>query len=235
MYRFSLFIIIAGFFLVLMPFEAQAGIECHAKTPPRITVKPVQSNILYDFTKSKEDLNRIDVDTISPYGPQHKTDVSGLMSGAIQLKSNVSFAHETYKYLGRGCVYLKGVDVKIHLEPTIYIANDFEKGSCMYNAILTHEFKHVKEDQLIINKYTNLLGRALDRVVNEQGESFGPMRLHRMDETQLQVKDAIHRVVLKMNDKLNKERRKRQQAIDNIDEYKYVGNRCKSQNKRGRR
>ena len=228
MYRFLTIIILMGIFLVSNVQGALAArLSCEAKTKPRVTVTPVQSNIIYDFSKSKADLNRIDVDTISPYGPQHKTSVSGLMSGSIQLRSNVGFMHETYKYLGRGCVYLKGVDVTIHLEPTIYIANDFQQGGCMYNAILAHEFKHVREDQLIINKYTNLIGKALEKAVDQQGASFGPMRLSHMSEIQDQVKNAIQSAVIRVNDQLNVERRKRQQAIDTIEEYDAVGRRCK--------
>lgn len=227
MYRLFI-IVMTCVFLTFSVSEAQAKrLSCERSTPPRIVVTPVQSNILYDFSLSKADLNRMDVDTISPYGPHHKTNVSGLMSGSIQLRSNVAFMHETYKYLDRGCVYLKGVDVTIHLEPTIFIANDFEQGGCMYNAILAHEFKHVREDQLIINKYTNLIGHALERIVKEQGESFGPMRLSYMPEIQGQVKNAIQTEVIRVNGMLNEERRRRQQAIDTIEEYDAVGNRCK--------
>jgi hypothetical protein len=226
-YRFSVFITLMMVFIVSGGQNAQARLSCEAKSKSRVNVTPVQSNIVYDFSKSKAQLNRMDVDTISPYGPQHKTNVSGLMSGSIQLKSNVAFMHETYKYLGRGCVYLKGVDVEIHLEPTIFIANDYKRGGCMYNAILAHEFKHVREDQLIINKYTNLIGQALEKAVARQGNSFGPMRLSYMPEIQLQVKNAIEHAVLRVNDRMNKERQKRQQAIDTIEEYDAVGRRCK--------
>ena len=77
--------------LILITFpvsvQAQQVVECRAKTTPQINVIPKTENVKYDFTKSKAQLNSVDVDTISPYGPNHKTYVSGLMSGAIQIKS----------------------------------------------------------------------------------------------------------------------------------------------------
>ena len=232
MYRFFILLFAVSF---IVPSTAEAVIECHAKTPPRINVQPVKSRIKYDFTKSKADLNSIDVDTISPYGPQHKTNVSGLMSGAIQLKSNVSFIHETYKFLGRGCVFLKGVDVKIHLDPTIFIAREFPRGTCMHQAILGHEFEHVEIDRVIINKYTNLIGKAVERVIAQEGSTYGPMKERRMVEIQEQVKNSIHKAVLRMNDDLNEERARRQQALDSLEEYESIGNRCKEYKGHSRR
>lgn len=234
-YRVLILTLMAGFMVVSLPSEVQARLECHAKRPPKINVLPVKSRIKYDFTKSKQDLNARDVDTISPYGPQHTVNVSGLMSGAIQLKSNVSFMHETYKFLGRGCVFLGGVEVEIHLEPTIYIASDFPQGSCMHNAVLAHEFKHVEADQRIVNKYTNLIGLALEDAIERQGQVYGPMKIDQMEGIQIQVKNAIQRVVVEMNDELNEERRRDQQAIDNIHEYRAVGERCKGRDRRDHR
>ncbi len=231
---FGLVIIMAGL-LTMAPTPVSAAIECHAKIPPRINVRPTKGRIKYDFTKNKAALNSVDVDTISPYGPRHKTTVSGLMSGSIQLKNNLSFIHETHPYLNKGCLFLKDVNVQIKVDPTIFIASEYPKGGCMHTAILAHEFKHIEADQLIVNKYINLIGKELERVVDVRGSTHGPMKKVRMDEVQEDLRQALNNVVIKMNDRMNRERRKRQQDIDNIEEYEHIGVRCKSMNQPRRR
>jgi len=201
------------------------AVECVAKMPPQINVTPKTKNIKYDFTKTKSQLNSFDVDTISPYGPQHRTVVSGLMSGSIQTKSQVELLHETYKHLDRGCVYLKTANVTISIDPTIYIAREYRKGSCYHNAVLTHEMKHVREDQLIVNKYVGRIGRALKDMIDDRN-SFGPYRLDQLEGVQQNIQNSINKAVQRFSDDMNKERRRRQQAIDNIEEYESIGARC---------
>ncbi len=216
-----------------MPAHAQ--ITCLSKIPPQINVKPSKSHVKYDFTKTKAQLNSVDVDTISPYGPHHKTNVSGLMSGSIQLKNRVSFIYETYDRAKLGCVYLKAVDVEIHVEPTVFIAKEFPEGGCMHSAILAHEFKHVREDQLIVNKYINVIGRKISGIIDQYGSTYGPMKKRRMAERQEDMKNIVHRAIIDMNDDMNIERQRRQQAIDSLEEYESIGFQCKSRNKPRRR
>lgn len=206
-----------------------AQIECHAKTAPKINVIPSKSHVKYDFTRTKAQLNTADIDTVSPYGPQHKTNVSGLMSGSIEVKNQIGFMHETYEQLGVGCLYLNSVEVRVHVDPTVYIAREHPQGSCMHTAVLEHERKHVREDQLIVNKYANIIGKALASVVNSQGAAFGPYEKERMPVVQQNIQNSLNKVVKKYNDELNQERRQRQQAIDNFEEYESIGKRCKNQ------
>lgn len=223
---FGLELLTAGM-LYLAPTPVLATVECHAKTSPKINVIPTNSVVKYDFTKTKPQLNSVDVDTVSPYGPNHKTYVSGLMSGSIQVNHQVSFMHETYDQLDQGCLYLKEVEVKVHIDPTIFIAKEYPQGSCMHNAVLTHERKHVKEDQLIVNKYSNIIGKALAKLVDSQGPAFGPYEIARLPFVQQNIQNSLQKVVTKYNDMMNLERQRRQQAIDSLEEYESIGKRCK--------
>lgn len=223
---FGLEFLLAGM-LNLSPTPVVAEIKCHAKTAPKINVLPTKSRVQYDFTKTKAELNNVDVDTVSPYGPNHQTQVSGLMSGSIQVEHQVGFMHETYEQLGTGCLYLKEVDVRVHIEPIIFIAKEHPRGTCYHNAVLTHERKHVREDQLIVNKYANLIGKALVKIVDSQGPAFGPYEIERLPLVQQNIQNSLNKVVQKYNDSMNLERQRRQQAIDSFEEYESIGVRCK--------
>ncbi len=209
--------------------SGKSNIQCKTKQAPKINVIPSNSHVRYDFSKTKAQLNTVDVDTVSPYGPNHKTYVSGLMSGSIEMKSQVAFAQETYPRRQQGCLYVQSVDVKIHIDPTIFVASEYPKGSCMHNAVLTHEYKHVREDQLIVNKYSNIIGRVLADVVNSRGAAFGPYETARIPHVQQNVQNSFAEVIKKYNQKMNEERQRRQQGIDSLEEYQSIGKRCKPQ------
>ena len=212
--------------------HALESIKCQAKAPPKINVVPSNSKVKYDFTKNKEQLNQIDIDTISPYGPNHKTYVSGLMSGSIQVTSDLGFVQDVYTHLGVGCTYLTSINVKIHIDPTIFVASEYPKGSCMHNSVLTHEFKHVREDQLIVNKYAKVIGKALVGIINARGPTFGPYEVAKIPQVQDNVKNSPGEVITKYNRQMNQERQHRQQGIDTLEEYQSIGKECEPQ-KRG--
>lgn len=222
---FGLDLIMAGW-LNMAATPVVANVECQTKITSKVNILPSKSRVKYDFTKSKAQLNSVDVDTVSPYGHSHKTQVSGLMSGSIQVKHETSFMHESYEQLGRGCLYLKQIDVSVHIDPTVFIASEYPKGTCMHNAVLAHEYKHVQVDQLIVNKYSRIIGEAMKTFVNRSGTSYGPYETKRLPHVQNNLQNSINKVLRRYSDKMNEERRVKQQAIDSYEEYESIGKRC---------
>lgn len=205
---------------------ASTDVQCRQKIVPKINVIPKQSTIQYDFTKSRAQLDGFDIDTISPYGPEHKTHVGGLMSGEIQIEQTVKFVHEVYEQIGVGCVHLKEVNVGIRMDPTIFVANEYKKGTCKHKEILLHEKKHVRVDQLIVNKYSKLIGKDLKAAVQNKGVKFGPYPVSKIEKVQKEVQDVLEGALIKRRDQMNYERRQRQQAVDSKEEYDRVSAAC---------
>ncbi|MEM6811180.1 MAG: hypothetical protein AAF549_01810 [Pseudomonadota bacterium] len=222
---FGLEFLLAGF-LNFQAMPTSSVVTCQPKTPTRVNVRPSNSRIQYDFTRSKEELNNVDVDTVSPYGPQHKTEVSGLMSGSIQVKHEIKFLQERYERAEQGCVYIKSIDVSVNVEPTIFIAREHPKGSCMHTAVMAHEMLHVREDQLIVNKYSKIIGQGLKREVDKM-KQFGPYSIYEIPVVQTNLQNTLNNLLMDYNEAMNKERRTRQQAIDSLEEYERIGARCK--------
>lgn len=212
--------------LHLAATDVKSQVKCQPKAAPKVKVLPTKSKVKYDFTKTQNDLERFDIDTVSPYDSRHKTHVGGLMSGNIQLTQQIEFMQEVYDHVGYGCVYIKKIDVKIHVDPTIYVASEHKPGSCMRNEILTHERKHVREDQLIVNKYSKLVGDDLKASLEVGGYSFGPYKKSELLNVQKKLQDKLGALVIARHDKMNSERRERQQAIDSIEEYDEISSHC---------
>ncbi|NQZ15005.1 MAG: hypothetical protein HRT94_09315 [Alphaproteobacteria bacterium] len=201
-------------------------IQCKPKVSPKINILPTKSSVKYDYSKSKNDLERFDIDTVSPYGSEHRTHVGGLMSGQIQLAQQTEFMQEMYDHVGYGCVYIKKIDVKIHIDPTIYIASEYKQGSCKHRQIKKHEKKHVREDQLVVNKYADLVGKDLKAILNAGGYSFGPYKISELLPVQKRLQDKLEQAVKARHAEMQEERQKRQQAIDSKEEYESIAAAC---------
>jgi hypothetical protein len=148
------------------------------------------------------------------------------MSGEIKTSSNVSIMSETYPALNAACLMINKITVKIHVDPTIYIAREYRKGSCMYASVLEHEQKHVRTDRILVNKYTGLIARALDAEFKKTNYAFGPVRSHNMDEEQRRISYVSSKIVKELSEKMNAERRVLQQNIDTLEEYNRVSRKC---------
>ena len=217
-------------FSFFLPVSGWASIECTSLFPTKISVLTEKTRIQYDFSQTKAQLSKIETDTISPYGTNHKTISSGLMSGALEIRSEVSFMQETFSSMGIGCLYVKSVDITLRTEPKIFVANEYKPGTCMHNAILEHEQKHVLEDQYIANKYISIIREAIYDVVSVQKSNVGPYSRLNMLKAQTNIQGEISKTISKYSKIMNKERRTRQQSIDTYEEYETIGKACSRSN-----
>ncbi len=206
---------------------ASGQIKCEIKKSPELAVTATDTALKIDNSKSKAELNQFDIDTVSPYGRNAQVHVGGLMSGEIKTSSNVSIMSETYPALNAACLLVNKITVKIHVDPTIYIAREYKRGSCMYASVLEHEQKHVRTDRILVNKYTGLIAKALDAEFRKTNYAFGPVRAMNVDEEQRRISHVTSRIVKDLSEKMNEERRILQQKIDTLEEYNRVSNACK--------
>lgn len=201
-------------------------IRCNAPRSPQVVVEAGETRIRYNFTKSQNELTRMETDTISPYGGNVRTHVGGLMKGEVSVSQNIRFYHETYAHVRAGCLYLDTIKVDIVTKPTIYIARNHREGTCMHKSIMEHEKLHVAVDQQLVAKYKTLLKDALEEGVRKIGASHGPFPISKLQTQQENLQLYLQDIVKKYSDALTKERKERQQAVDNLEEYERVQNRC---------
>ena len=198
---------------------------CKPNTSPKINVHTSTDQVLYNFTLSEKQLDTFSVSTVNPYASNIITDVGGLMKGGIQTQQRMSFGTLINRETNQICYWHDNMDVYMHIKPTIYVANNFPKGSCMHNAILEHEHKHVVLDREIVNKYAALIGQAMKSDIN-QYHVFGPVPLSQQNVLQGQIKQRMQTILTNYTTQMSTERRKRQQQIDSLQEYERVNNLC---------
>ena len=208
-------------------FHLAAGkIECKLKKTPEIQVSATDTNVHYDHSKTQAEMDRMETDTVSPYGDNIQSHVGGLMSGEVRVSQNIRIMQETYPALNTGCLYIDPMTINIHIDPTIYIAKEFKKSGCMYKEIMNHEKKHIKVDRAIVNKYTSIIVKGLNDAFKKLGYAHGPYSLGHLPTVQKKLQDYAQALVKKYSDDMSTERRALQQQVDTLQEYERVRRLC---------
>jgi len=222
--KIRLLIVILGF-AMCGNGAAFASNWCTPTKTPSINVRVSSDPVSYNFSQSEKNLNKFNVSTINPYGENVITDVGGLMKGGIKTQQKMSFGTITNQKTNQVCLWHDQIDVTLHINPTIYVASDFKRGTCMHNSILEHEHKHVMVDREIVNKYASLIGKALQGDVNRYNV-FGPYNANQQNQALEMVKTRMQTILTNHTTAMSNERRKRQQAVDSLAEYERVNKSC---------
>ena len=217
------------FLIVMMSLISQpvsAANWCNPSTAPSINIRTATDQITYNFSQSERDLNKFSTSTVNPYGNNIITDVGGLMKGGIETQQKMSFGTITNPNTRQTCVWHDTMDIVLHIKPTIFVASEFPPGTCMHNAIMGHEHKHIQVDREIVNKYAALMGAAFRNDIM-QYRVYGPVPSSNTNATISMVKTRMQTILKQYTDAMSQERRMRQQQVDSLDEYERVNKSCK--------
>ncbi len=204
--------------------QAVAG-GCKKAREPKISIKLTSDQIQYDFSKSKRDLKSFSIDTKSPYDASAHTEVGGLMNGELSVNSQVSFGYLQDNANSEVCYWYDKIEVIMHIDPVILIANENKKGTCEHNAIMAHEMKHIKIDRAVMKKYKARIYNDLQKITKKVG-TIGPVSLSISGRTQNKMMKVIEKAVSNQTERMYAERRKLQQSVDSLEEYKRVAAQC---------
>lgn len=206
--------------------ELAAATGCGKQPMPNILSVPQVAVATLDYSKGRDDLKSFNIDTVSPYGPGHHAKIGGLMSGEIRVESRVRFMQEKYPARGAGCVHIDTIDIIVHVNPTIYVAREYAKGTCQHNAILDHEKQHVKTDVAIASKYAASLKKLLAAQLRNAGYSYGPYPIETLSAAQERIQNQLQALIQRSNDDMTRERKEEQQKLDSLEEYNRVSAQC---------
>ena len=199
---------------------------CLPDEPPEINVIPVTEEVTYDYAKNTGQLSQFDI-AHSPYEPGTPTRVKGLHSGKIKFTTQFEVATKLNQKTGQVCMYYKTIDVNFHIDPTIYITNEHQEGTCEHAAIHEHEMKHLMTDRQVINDYSAWIGEAIYDDLHRYGYIWGPLNREETQTTFDEMKTSLTSLVKPMIGRMTEDRAARQAAIDTIEEYERVSNACR--------
>lgn len=214
------------FLFLFYPHAAHAVPDwCRPDGPPRVHVGLQAPNPVGDYNKSVKELEENqNIDTVSPYGAQAKTHVGGLTEGNIEVRQKLQVGGK--RKGAESCVWLDDLKVVVRLEQTVYVAKEYRPGSCMYNSIWEHEHKHVRVDREILNDYRPQYEAAIYRFL-WVNPVVGPFDVSGEKERQESLLAQLKQVIDGVTSQMELERKARQQAVDNLEEYQRVSDICR--------
>ena len=158
-------------------------------------------------------------------GPSWHTQ--GLTQSSFVYKHNVEGQKITISN-GLACISVKVIEFTIVLNPQVWVANEFPRGSCMYNAIAGHEQKHVDTDRRVTDHHLPQIRAALSQL--SQGRSmFGPSTEDQVQAQYQLFMDQLKEVMDDQIHSLGEEEMREQRGVDTVQEYERVANLCPGQ------
>ena len=217
--------------LVLLPVLAHAD-EC---TPgllnPPVDIKTVEGdpNFAYDQTTGDLGGKAQAGNSYKPTGvggPRWHT--AGLTQSNIHIKRQIDTHGFKRQDGSSACLFIDKISLNVELAPTVWVANEFPMGTCMYKVVREHEMRHVNADRTVTNQHLARIRAALTEVAMGRG-FFGPASPD-------QIKAAADAFVAQVDAVLHRETEayyadeaKAQQAIDTLQEYERLSHVCPKQ------
>lgn len=203
-------------FLVSMPHQAKAD-NC----PRHNTV------MILDPELTKTKFFRGSAARLTEWTTGHTQTVGavlGLGGGEVGTKFQAAFNYAAMDD-GRVCVMLDKVKAIFYAHPRMYIASDYKKGTCEYDAIVTHEKRHVKAliDFHDVNeeRLRTHLGRIAKRI-----PMFGPVSSADIPFVKQRLMDYVMSEYLAYQNKEMMSLQREQRKIDSPSEYRGVARKC---------
>jgi len=122
--------------------------------------------------------NRLTVAGIRNLFSQHTEAVTGPHQRAlgityVQTAYGLEGSSTAIPRRGGHCVYLTKVDAELGWKRMeIYVASEFQPGTCQYRAVLDHENQHVAINRAVLKEFAPQFRATLERVLAEQQPIF---------------------------------------------------------------
>lgn len=218
--------------ILLLAASSSGADLCPARAPTQINIVPRTEDVKYETRQTLKQIQGYSMDTVDPYGFHGTTITQGFMKGSIGLEQKIKFGQAIIKKYNAACIWYDTITVEIKIDPTIVIAKELYADQCMRNAILGHELKHVRVDREIVNKYARTMGAKLMEALKSRGFSAGPFEADRLEEVSGKMQRVVHQILELEYQKLGIERQEKQRAVDNLEEYESVDDKCPNFEKR---
>lgn len=216
-------------FIIILLISGTNSVWAQSCQPPanqptmRVDIDAAQPQI--DHLHSRVMLKQFQIDTISPYGPETKVHVNGLMRGAITVETGMNIAWQRLSSGDSNCYWFNDIHVTLKLNPTIYIAAEIPEPACMYQAVLQHEFKHYAVDLNVAKDYQLVLQEEIERFLQQTGP-IGPFPKEMGDAPKQELVKRLDALMESVNDRMKDDRMKRQSMVDTREEYERVMRSC---------
>ncbi len=206
--------------LTTLPSGAHA-LRCPqpADTRVRVTVHTSYSGIDY-----RHDLDRAALTNFASGMAitSHGGNILGLTVSRYSLQMET---HQQYVQADNGmsCMWIRQVDATLSVpDMTIFVAANYRQGTCQYNAVLEHEYEHVRLTRGLLPG----AAKRLEGELRRQLSRINPIVSRNPNSGARVAQDAVQRAMAEFMKRLEVERNRANAAIDTAHSYRRVAARC---------
>ena len=199
-----------------------AGPALGAVCPPQTGSYRVAVPIEMPSVTIHHDRSRAQLGLLAFHGPTNR--VLGVTASKLRAGTATHYSNRPLEGEGT-CFWVDHIEVMLRYEALdIYIASDYTRGSCQYQAILSHEKKHAKVAQGYLDDYVQVIRSALASLAIPKPRD--PRLVGSVTEAQEKTQATIEKLLQPVVAKLRKTMEEAQNRIDSRAEYRRVEKQC---------
>ena len=205
---------------------ARAAEICDIGTGPAIDVQTTESAPRFDYSMTQKKMAAYAAGANLPAADIYDLTVNAMSTGNMRIERSVKFRGQ--KLPGdRVCVQVSALNIRIHIDPVIFIARELHDQGCEFKEYYLHEMKHVEEDRRLIEDYKAVIGRNLDFAFPAPADyNIGPVPSKETADARQRLKDNVEGALAATFESMMRERRERQRALDSTGEYLRLARAC---------
>ena len=201
---------------------------------PEVVITTSYGKLRYDHENSRKTINRLYLNNNRIKGKaKTKTLSTGLTNGLSNFEYKININSKVQKKTipsGITCVYPTFVNLYFGVgeDPVIYIAREYDKGTCMYKLVLRHEQTHQQIAQSVMESYLPVVKERFVEVVKNNviaSRSYNINISTATDMLKSIYAEVLNDLLLEIEEKTNIE----QSKLDNAENYEYETAICREQ------
>lgn len=197
---------------------AAEGMRCPViGNQPQVEVQIISRNTALNTRKPVRELKQLSANSLGhqPLGLYMSKFASG-----------VQINYDLRREGDEACVWVTKVQVQIGYDDrTIYVAKDFEKDTCEYKAILSHEAKHAVTDDSVLAEYNGRFRKSVSDAAIDGG-TVGPFKRIFLDDSKQRLAERIQKAFDRTFADFQAARARAQKTVDTPEEYGRVKRIC---------
>ena len=168
------------------------------------------------------DHSRAQLGLLAFHGPTNR--VLGITASKLRAGTSTHYGNRPLE--GEGvCFWVDHIEVMLRYEALdIYIASDYTRASCQYQAILTHEKRHAEVARSYLDDYVQTIRSALASLAIPKPRD--PRLVESVTAAQEKTQATIEKLLQPIIAKLRKTMEEAQNRIDSAASYRRVETQC---------
>lgn len=161
----------------------------------------------------------------SSAGDKGHRHVGGLYHGPVSIGFQVNTVVDYSRDRQSACVGVSALELTVTYKPTIHIEREARPGSCEYQAILGHEYKHMAVDLTLLREHIPKFREVSDQALVALSQP-SPIDAQNVRQERENVQQFIVDAVKRAKDQFREESIALQTAVDTPEEYERVAKEC---------